>query len=78
MWLFATVACAVQSLAAEQPNILFIEIDDLNYKYSSFAEKTLVETPVMDSIAKSGTYFKNAMCQGMMCGPSRNSLISGL
>ncbi len=76
--LFTTVVCAIQCLAAEQPNILFIEIDDLNYKYSSLAEKTLVETPAMDSLARSGTYFRNAVCQGMMCGPSRNSLISGL
>jgi arylsulfatase A-like enzyme len=75
--LFVT-ACIIQSLAAKQPNILFIEIDDLNYKYSSLAENKLVETPVMDSIATSGTYFQNAVCQGMMCGPSRNSLISGL
>lgn len=72
------VICVMQSLAAAQPNILFIEIDDLNYKYSSLADKTPVETPVMDSLAKSGTYFRNAMCQGMMCGPSRNSLVSGL
>ncbi|NQV34048.1 MAG: sulfatase-like hydrolase/transferase, partial [Phycisphaeraceae bacterium] len=76
IWLVAT--CVIQSLATAQPNILFIEIDDLNYKYSSLSDKTLVETPVMDSLAKSGTYFRNAMCQGMMCGPSRNSLISGL
>ncbi len=76
--LCVTIVCAKPCLAAERPNILFIEIDDLNYKYSSLAETPLVETPVMDRLAGSGTYFRNAMCQGMMCGPSRNALISGL
>jgi arylsulfatase A-like enzyme len=64
--------------AGNQPNIVFIEVDDLNYKYSGLAQNPLLETPNMDRIAQSGTYFENAMCQGMMCGPSRNSLVSGL
>lgn len=64
--------------AAQRPNIVFIEVDDLNYKYSGLATTKRVNTPNMDRIAESGTYFKNAMCQGMMCGPSRNALISGL
>jgi arylsulfatase A-like enzyme len=66
------------ALAAKRPNIVFIEIDDLNYKYWGRAEPKLAHTPNMDRLAQSGVYFKNAMCQGMMCGPSRNSLVSGL
>jgi len=31
-----------------------------------------------DSLAKNGIYFAGAVCQGAMCGPSRNSLITGL
>ncbi len=63
---------------ASQPNILFIEVDDLNYKFLSRAGEKLAKTPNIDSLAKSGVYFENAMCQGMMCGPSRNSLVSGM
>ncbi|VGO19206.1 sulfatase family protein [Pontiella sulfatireligans] len=73
-----TTSYSVARPAHQKPNIVFIEVDDLNYKYSGLAEKKLLETPNIDRIAQSGTYFKNAMCQGMMCGPSRNSLISGL
>lgn len=68
----------IAAQAAQRPNIIFIEVDDLNYKYSDVEGSNLLDTPNMDRLAKSGTYFKNAMCQGMMCGPSRNSLISGL
>ena len=61
-----------------KPNILFIEVDDLNYEYLSCMGSTLIKTPNVDKLAKSGVLFQNAVCQGMMCGPSRNSLISGL
>ncbi len=76
--LISGLLAAVSVMAEPRPNIIFIEVDDLNYKYSGLAENKLLETPNMDRIAGSGVYFKNAMCQGMMCGPSRNSLVSGL
>lgn len=60
------------------PNILFIEVDDLNYEYLSFNGSAIIKTPNVDKLAKTGVVFKNAVCQGMMCGPSRNSLMSGL
>ncbi len=64
---------------ATRPNIVFIEVDDLNYKYFDYYYGVGgVKTPNMDSLAKSGVFFSNAMCQGMMCGPSRNGLITGL
>jgi arylsulfatase A-like enzyme len=63
--------------AAERPNIVFIEVDDLCYRYASpWGSKTSV-TPTLDRLASEGFVFDQAMCQGMMCGPSRNSLISG-
>ena len=61
----------------ERPNILFIEVDDLNYEYLSMIGG-INKTPNVDALAKSGVFFKNAVSQGMMCGPSRNSLITGL
>jgi arylsulfatase A-like enzyme len=67
-----------QSLvAADRPNIVFIEVDDLCYTYASpWGSKTSV-TPTLDRLAREGFVFDSAMCQGMMCGPSRNSLICG-
>lgn len=75
------VACTsinAKSKEGNKPNILFIEVDDLNYEYLSFKGSTIIETPNVDKLAQSGVVFNNAVCQGMMCGPSRNALMSGM
>lgn len=64
--------------AKQQPNIFFIEVDDLNYEYLSAFGSQLSQTPNVDKLAQTGVRFENAMAQGMMCGPSRNSLMTGL
>ena len=62
----------------DKPHIVFIEVDDLAYTHvGAFGSKT-ASTPNIDSLAKRGVLFKNAVCQGMMCGPSRNGLMTGL
>lgn len=61
-----------------RPNILFIEVDDLNYAYLSSNGSKIIHTPNIDKLAKQGVKFTNAVAQGMMCAPSRNSLITGL
>jgi len=35
-------------------------------------------TPNLDQLASQGIYFKNGVCQAPQCGPSRNSLATGL
>ena len=64
-------------LAEEQPNLVFIEVDDLpaHYLYVMVAEFGIA--PTIDRLARQGTFFTNAVCQGTQCGPSRNSLIVG-
>jgi arylsulfatase A-like enzyme len=64
--------------ATAQPNIVFVEVDDLTYSYAGCFGSLLAKTPHIDSLARRGVLFKNATCQGMMCGPSRNGLITGL
>jgi arylsulfatase A-like enzyme len=64
--------------AADRPNIVFFEVDDLCYKYLGCFGNSVVKTPRIDALARNGVLFRNAICQGMMCGPSRNSLITGL
>jgi len=61
-----------------RPNIVFIEADDLTYKYLGCFGSKVVKTRHIDALAKRGVVFSNSVCQGMMCGPSRNSLITGL
>jgi arylsulfatase A-like enzyme len=72
------VCAADVASSGEKPNILFIEVDDLTYSYLGCMGNQFVRTPNIDSLARRGVLFKNAVCQGMMCGPSRNGLITGL
>ncbi len=70
------LVCTLRGLAAK-PNIVFIEVDDLHYRYvGAFGCQTAI-TPNIDRLAREGLTFEHSMCQGMMCGPSRNCLISG-
>lgn len=61
-----------------QPNILFIEVDDLTAKYLGCFGADFAKTPHVDALAAQGVVFENMVVQGTMCGPSRNSLITGL
>lgn len=60
----------------EKPNILFIEVDDLTAKYLGCFGARFAQTNCVDELAQNGTVFVNAVCQGVMCTPSRNSLIT--
>ena len=60
----------------QQPNIVFIAIDDLKPWLNCYGETQAV-TPAIDALAASGVVFKNAHCQWAVCGPSRASLLTG-
>ncbi len=64
--------------SAARPNILFFEVDDLMYRFMNRRGRHFTLTPNLDRLADQGIYFAGAVCQGMMCGPSRNSLITGV
>jgi arylsulfatase A-like enzyme len=64
--------------AGPKPNIVMITVDDLTAKYLGFFGAGFAHTPNIDMLAKGGVVFDNAICQGTMCGPSRNSIIAGL
>jgi len=64
--------------AADNPNVLFISVDDLN-DFPTFAGRDSdAKTPNMDRLAKRGIVFTEAHCQFPLCGPSRASVMSGL
>ena len=64
------------ALAQQKPNVLFIMVDDLNADVGFLGDET-AKTPNMDRLAEQGTVFANAHCQAPICGPSRNSLLTG-
>jgi arylsulfatase A-like enzyme len=61
-----------------KPNIVFIEVDDLPAHYTTMMGLKTSDTPTIDKLADQGVFFNNAIVQGTMCGPSRNSFITGV
>ncbi len=76
--LFLLIILPVINVNAQdnQPNILFIFVDDLNTELNCYGNKT-VQSPNIDKLAESGTIFTRAYCQWSVCGPSRASILSG-
>jgi arylsulfatase A-like enzyme len=58
------------------PNILFITVDDLNTEVG-FMGDAHAKTPNMDRLAEQAAVFTKAYCQSPICGPSRNSFLTG-
>jgi arylsulfatase A-like enzyme len=59
------------------PNVLFIAIDDLRPFLGCYGDST-AHTPHMDSLARRGVTFFNAMCTAPCCGPSRAAVLTGM
>lgn len=75
IWLGLNCWLAVH--AADRPNILLIAIDDLNDWVGCLGGHPQALTPNIDKLASESFLFRNAHCQGPICGPSRASLLSG-
>lgn len=61
----------------KKPNILFIAVDDLKPMMGCYGD-SLIKTPNLDQLAKTGVVFTNAHCQQAVCAPSRASILSGM
>lgn len=61
----------------QQPNVVFILIDDMGYKDLSCYGSSFYETPSIDRLATEGMRFTDAYAAAPVCSPTRASILSG-
>jgi arylsulfatase A-like enzyme len=62
----------------DQPNIIFIAIDDMNDWVGCLGGNEQAITPNMDRLAERGVLFTNAHTPAPACSPCRNALLYGM
>lgn len=73
--LFTPAVIAAQSA---KPNIIFILTDDQRWDAMGIAGNPIIQTPEMNALALSGTYFKNAFSTTPICAASRASILTAM
>lgn len=73
----ALVTLSMTGRTQEKPNIVFILTDDLGWKDLACYGNPHIETPVLDSLARSGVLFTQAYAACPVCSPTRASIMTG-
>ena len=77
IFLMASLLLGSALAAAEQPNIVFIFVDDQGYYDLGCYGATEVKTPRIDALAAQGTRFTDYYAAAPICSPSRAGLLTG-
>jgi len=83
-FVLSVLALSVAALSSEalakdgKPNLIFILSDDLAQGDVGCYGQKLIQTPMLDRMAKEGTRYMQAYCGTSVCAPSRSSLMTGL
>lgn len=59
------------------PNILFLMSDEHRADVSGYEGNTVIRTPVLDELARTGVAFRNAYTPSPICIPGRQAMMSG-
>ena len=62
---------------SKHPNFVFFLVDDLGYSDIGCYGSDYYKTPNIDKLAHEGVKFTNAYASGMVCSPSRASILTG-
>ena len=73
-----TISQVNEKVSSQKPNIIFILTDDQRWSALGYAGNEIIETPEMDKLAESGTYFSHAIVTTPICSASRSSIFTGL
>lgn len=64
-------------MAGKKPNIIFIMVDELHWKFPSCYGGRGIDTPAMDRLAREGVRMEKAFTVCPICVPSRGAFMSG-
>ncbi len=67
-----------EDIKADQPNIIFILVDDLGYGDIGCFGQEKIQTPHIDKLASEGIRFTQAYAGSAVCAPCRSTLMQGL
>lgn len=73
----ASTGLFIPAQAEDQPNILFIYLDDFGWRDTGYMGSDFYETPNLDRLAAGGMIFTDAYSCAANCAPARASLLSG-
>ena len=77
MQLITIIATLATVNAADKPNIIYINADDLGVMDVGFMGDTRYSTPNLNRLASEGMVFTNAYAPAANCAPSRAACLSG-